>query len=151
LVAEQLRVAEGHPLTISQEAVKQNGHAVECRINAEDPAHDFQPSPGRIVEAHFPMGEGVRVDTHMEAGAMIPPYYDSMIAKLIAHGPTREEALRRLDAALAEMRLTGIKTNQQLHRDVLASPEFREGGVDTGFLGRWLADRASNASTGQTA
>jgi acetyl-CoA carboxylase biotin carboxylase subunit len=151
LVAEQLRVAGGHPLAISQKDVQQNGHAIECRINAEDPAHDFQPSPGRIVEAHFPKGEGVRVDTHMEAGAMIPPYYDSMIAKLIAHGPTREEALCRLDAALAELRLTGIKTNQQLHRDVLASPEFRQGGVDTGFLGRWLAAQAAKPQSGSKA
>ena len=151
LVAEQLSVAEGNPLRISQESVPQSGHAVECRINAEDPAHDFRPSPGRIVEAHFPKGEGVRVDTHMEAGAMISPHYDSMVAKLIAHGPTREDALLRLDAALAALRLTGIKTNQQLHRDVLASSEFREGGVDTGFLGRWLAERATNVTTGHKA
>jgi acetyl-CoA carboxylase biotin carboxylase subunit len=109
------------------------------------------PRRGRIVEAHFPQGEGIRVDTHMEAGAMIPPYYDSMIAKLIAHGPTRDIALRRLDAALADLRLTGIQTNQQLHRDVLATPEFIEGGVDTGFLGRWLAERATATTTGHQA
>jgi acetyl-CoA carboxylase biotin carboxylase subunit len=151
LVAEQVRIAEGHPISITQESVQQRGHAVECRINAEDPAHDFRPSPGRIVEAHFPQGEGIRVDTHMEAGAMIPPYYDSMIAKLIAHGPTRDIALRRLDAALADLRLTGIQTNQQLHRDVLATPEFIEGGVDTGFLGRWLAERATATTTGHQA
>ncbi len=148
LVAEQVRVAEGHTLSIDQAGVQLNGHAVECRINAEDPARDFQPSPGRIGEAHFPKRDGVRVDTHIETGAMIPPFYDSMIAKLIAHGRTREEALRRLDSALAELRLTGIKTNQALHRDVLAIPEFTEGGVDTGFLGRWLAERSANARTG---
>lgn len=151
LVEQQLHVAEGRLLSISQESIRQSGHAVECRINAEDPAKDFQPSPGRIGEVHFPGGDGVRVDTHMEAGSMIPPYYDSMIAKLIAHGPTRDAALQRLRAALAELRLTGIKTNQQLHRDVLASAEFSEGGVDTGFLGRWLAERVATTTTGGTA
>ncbi len=148
LVAEQVKVAEGRPLTIQQADVRHNGHAVECRINAEDPSRDFQPSPGRVREAHFPMRDGIRVDTHIEAGTMIPPYYDSMIAKLIAHGSTRAEALRRLEQALVEMRLTGIRTNQALHRAVLATPEFSEGGVDTGFLGRWLAGRAARLATG---
>ncbi len=141
LVAEQLWVAEGRQLAIHQEDVRLDGHAVECRINAEDPEHGFQPSPGRIGELHLPSGDGLRVDTHIEAGTMIPPFYDSMIAKLIAHGRTRDEALHRMDAALAELRLTGIRTNQALHRDVLTTPEFAAGGVDTGFLGRWLAER----------
>jgi len=151
LVAEQLRVAEGHPLSIRQADVQHNGHAIECRINAEDPSRDFQPSPGQIREVHFPKRDGIRVDTHVEDGAWIPPYYDSMIAKLIAHGPTRAEALHRLDDALAEMRLTGIQTNQALHRAVLATPEFSEGGVDTGFLGRWLAECPPIAPTGHKA
>ncbi len=151
LVAEQIRVAQGHELSIEQADVRSDGHAVECRINAEDPAREFQPSPGRIGEAHFPQHDGVRVDTHIEAGAMIPPYYDSMIAKLIAHGPTRADALRRLDGALAELRLTGIATNQALHREVLVTPEFTEGGIDTGFLGRWLAERPTKAAAGNIA
>jgi acetyl-CoA carboxylase biotin carboxylase subunit len=152
LVAEQLRVAEGRTLAINQSDIQLRGHAVECRINAEDPARGFLPSPGRVDEAHFPRREGVRVDTHVEPGASIPPFYDSMIAKLIAHGPTREDAIRSLDAALAEMRLTGVQTNQALHREVLADPEFAAGGVDTGFLGRWLAGRpAKNAAAGHDA
>ncbi len=146
LVAEQLRVAEGEALAIQQADVRQLGHAVECRINAEDPERDFLPSPGRIRDAHFPQRDGIRVDTHVEAGTLIPPYYDSMIAKLIAHGPTRTDALRRLDLALADMQLTGVQTNQALHRAVLATPEFQHGGVDTGFLGRWLAERAAPAA-----
>lgn len=148
LVAEQVRIAEGHKLSINQADVRLNGHAVECRINAEDPARDFQPSPGRIAEAHFPKCDGVRVDTHIETGALISPFYDSMIAKLIAHGRTREDALLRLSSALAELRLTGIKTNQTLHRDVLTIPEFKVGGVDTGFLGRWLTERSANVPSG---
>jgi acetyl-CoA carboxylase biotin carboxylase subunit len=151
LVAEQLRVAEGQPLRLSQEDVRQSGHAVECRINAEDTERDFQPSPGRIGEARLPQGDGLRVDTHIEAGAMVTPYYDSMLAKLIAHGRTRDEALRRLDAALADLKLTGIKSNQALHRQILATAEFTEGGVDTGFLGRWLAERAGNTAAGNRA
>ena len=148
LVSEQMRVAEGHALALDQSDIRQQGHAVECRINAEDPARGFLPSPGRVIEAHFPDRAGLRVDTHIEDGASIPPFYDSMIAKVIAHGSTREEALSRLDAALAELRLTGIRTNQALHREVLATPEFAAGGVDTGFLGRWLADRSANAAAG---
>lgn len=148
LVAQQIQLAEGRPLTIKQADIQLNGHAVECRINAEDPARDFQPSPGRIAEVRFPKHEGLRVDTHIEDGAMIPPFYDSMIAKIIAHGPTRAVALRKLDAALADLRLVGVKTNQALHRDVLATPEFNEGGVDTGFLGRWLAEQTHNTSSG---
>ena len=150
LVAEQLRVAEGQALAFTQSDVRLQGHAVECRINAEDPAHDFRPSPGRVSEARFAQLEGVRVDTHIEDGASIPPFYDSMIAKLIAHGTTREQALQRLDGALAALRIVGIQTNQALHREVLASPEFAEGGVDTGFLGRWLSARAATPAQGPT-
>ncbi len=151
LVAEQLRVAEGRAIGIRQEDVMQSGHAVECRINAEDTERDFQPSPGRVGEAHFAQGEGLRVDTHIEAGSLVPPFYDSMVAKLVAHGRTRGEALQRLDAALAELRLTGIRTNQALHRQILASAEFSVGGVDTGFLGRWLAERAGRNAAGHPA
>jgi acetyl-CoA carboxylase biotin carboxylase subunit len=147
LVAEQIRVAQGRPLSLRQSDVHLSGHAVECRINAEDPDRDFAPSPGRVTRADFPQGPGLRVDTHIESGAVIPPFYDSMVAKLIAHAGTREEALARLDQALAALRLEGIKTNQSLHRKVLATAEFKAGGVDTGFLGRWLAAQAAPAAS----
>ncbi len=139
LVAEQLVVAQGHRLRMQQSDVHLTGHAIECRINAEDPMHDFQPAPGRITEAQFPAWPNLRVDTHMEAGAMISPYYDSMIAKVIATGADREQARKLLDSALAETRIDGILNNISLHRAVLATPEFVEGGFDTGFLGRFLA------------
>ena len=146
LVAEQVKVAAGQPLSLRQSDVRLSGHAFECRINAEDPERDFAPSPGRVTRADFPQGRGLRVAPHTESGALIPPFYDSMIAKLIAHGGTREEALARLDQALAAMRLEGIRTNQSLHRRVLATAEFQAGGVDTGFLGRWLAAQAAPAA-----
>jgi acetyl-CoA carboxylase biotin carboxylase subunit len=141
LVAEQMVIAQGHPLRLKQTDVRLTGHAIECRINAEDPAHDFRPAPGRLTAAHFPTWPAwpnLRVDTHMETGAMIPPYYDSMIAKVIATGSDREQARHLLASALADVRIEGVQTNIALHRAVLASPEFIEGGFDTGFLGRFL-------------
>jgi acetyl-CoA carboxylase biotin carboxylase subunit len=139
LVAEQIAVAQGHPLRLKQSDVKLTGHAIECRINAEDPTHDFRPAPGRITTVCFPACTGLRVDTHMEAGAMIPPYYDSMIAKVIATGKDREQARKLLESALAQVRIEGVRSNLALQRAVLATPEFIEGGFDTGFLGRFLA------------
>jgi acetyl-CoA carboxylase biotin carboxylase subunit len=139
LVAEQLVVAQGHRLRMKQADVSLTGHAIECRINAEDPTHDFRPAPGRITAAHFPTWPNLRVDTHMEAGAMISPYYDSMIAKVIATGADRDQARRLLESALSEVRIDGVLNNIALHRAVLATPEFVEGGFDTGFLGRFLA------------
>ncbi len=150
LVAEQMVVAQGHPLRLKQTDVRLSGHAIECRINAEDPTHDFRPAPGRLTAAHFPAWTDLRVDTHMEAGAMIPPYYDSMIAKVIATGRDREQARRLLEAALADVRIEGVHTNVGLHRAVLATPEFIEGGFDTGFLGRFLAGSGA-AAFGQPA
>lgn len=139
LVAEQIAVAQGHPLRLKQSDVKLSGHAIECRINAEDPTQDFRPAPGRITNVRFPAWTGLRVDTHMEAGAMISPYYDSMIAKVIATGKDREQARQLLESALAQVRIEGVLSNLALHRAVLATPEFIEGGFDTGFLGRFLA------------
>jgi acetyl-CoA carboxylase biotin carboxylase subunit len=139
LVAEQLVVAQGHKLRLAQDDIRLAGHAIECRINAEDPTQDFRPAPGRLKTAQFPSRPGIRVDTHMEPGAMIPPYYDSMIAKVIATGGDREQARRLLERALGEVRIDGVLTNIALHRAVLATPEFIEGGFDTGFLGRFLA------------
>ncbi len=139
LVAEQLAVAQGKRLRLTQADVRLTGHAIECRINAEDPVHDFRPAPGRITDAHFPVRDGLRVDTHIESGAMISPYYDSMIAKVIATGQTREEARHLLLSSLADVRVDGVLNNIALHRAVLATPEFTAGGFDTGLLGRFLA------------
>ncbi len=138
LIAEQIAVAQGQRLRLTQADVRLTGHAIECRINAEDPVHDFRPAPGRITDAHFPVREGLRVDTHIESGAMISPYYDSMIAKVIATGHTREDARRLLLSSLADVRVDGVLNNIALHRAVLATPEFTAGGFDTGFLCRFL-------------
>ena len=138
LIAAQIAVAEGAGLGLAQEDIALEGHAIECRLNAEDLAHDFRPAPGRISLAWFPAMEGVRVDTHMVSGAMIPPYYDSMVAKIIAHGPTRDEAISRMQSALRVMRLEGVKTNIALHAAIMADPLFGKGGVDTNYLPHFL-------------
>jgi acetyl-CoA carboxylase biotin carboxylase subunit len=132
---------------LQQSDVQQNGHAIECRLNAEDTDNDFSPAPGKITHAYFPAGAGLRIDTHIESGAVISPFYDSMIGKLIAKADTRDDARRMLESALSEVRLDGIKTNIALHRDVLATPEFINGGVDTGFLGRYLAERTAQRTS----
>jgi acetyl-CoA carboxylase biotin carboxylase subunit len=145
LVEEQIAVAQGRRLRLTQADVRLAGHAIECRINAEDPSHDFRPAPGKVSGVHFPAWPGLRVDTHIEPGATVPPFYDSMIAKVIASGETREQARRRLEAALSEVRIEGVLTNVELLREVLATPEFSAGGIDTGFLGRFLAERSAAA------
>lgn len=136
LVAAQIAIASGQGLPCAQNEVRFDGCAIECRINAEDPEQDFRPSPGRVEEAVWPAGEGVRVDTHITGGARVPPFYDSMLGKIIAHGPTREVARLRLIAALEATRITGIRTNLAFQRDILTDPGFVAGGVDTGFLAR---------------
>ncbi|WP_417263227.1 acetyl-CoA carboxylase biotin carboxylase subunit [Celeribacter sp.] len=138
LVAQQIAVAEGKPLTLTQDDICLTGHAIECRLNAEDLAHEFRPAPGRVTMAWFPPMEGLRVDTHMVPGAMISPYYDSMIAKLIVHAATREEAMDRMLRALDVCVLEGVKTNAPLHHAILSEDEFRAGGVDTTYLPRFL-------------
>ena len=135
LVREQIQVAAGEPLSFSQESVRVSGAAIECRINAEDPER-FIPSPGTITAFHSPGGPGVRVDTAAHAGAVIPPYYDSLVAKLIVHGEDRMHAVARMRRALAEMEVEGIHTTLPLHRRIMASEEFLAGGFDTGFFGR---------------
>ena len=135
LVREQIRVAAGEPLSFSQESVEVAGAAIECRINAEDPER-FIPSPGTITAFHSPGGPGVRVDTAAHAGAVIPPYYDSLVAKLIVHGEDRAHAVARMRRALAEMEVEGIHTTLPLHRRIMESEEFLAGGFDTGFIGR---------------
>jgi acetyl-CoA carboxylase, biotin carboxylase subunit len=138
LVAEQIAVAEGRRLRLSQASVRLDGHAIECRINAEDPAAGFRPSPGRVTSAVFPAGPGVRVDTHIQAGSAVPPQYDSLLAKLVVSGASRAEALDRLRGALARCEIGGVATTVPVHAALAADGEFAAGGVSTEFLARWL-------------
>jgi len=138
LVQEQLRVAAGEKLSVSQEDIMIRGHAIECRINAEDP-FSFVPSPGRVTQFHTPGGPGIRVDSHMYQNCTVPPYYDSLIAKIIAHGDTRAQAMARMRIALSEMVVEGIKTNIPLHQELLNDPGFIEGGTSIHYLEEKLA------------
>jgi acetyl-CoA carboxylase biotin carboxylase subunit len=124
------------------------GHAIECRINAEDVEHGLRPSPGRVSRAVFPAGEGIRVDTHIEAGSAVPPFYDSLLAKIIVRAADRAAAIERMAAALALCDITGVAVNTSLLARILADAQFRDGAVDTGYLERLLAadDRASARS-----
>ncbi|GBQ64121.1 acetyl-CoA carboxylase biotin carboxylase subunit [Komagataeibacter swingsii] len=142
IVAGQLRIAQGEPLGIAQPDIPLLGHSIECRLNAEDP-FTFMPSPGTITRWDLPGGPGIRVDTHVVAGYTVQPYYDSLIGKVISHGATRAEAIARMQVALAEMKVEGVSTNIALHRDLLADPDFRRGGVDIHYLERWLARRTA--------
>jgi acetyl-CoA carboxylase biotin carboxylase subunit len=134
LVKEQIRIAAGEKLGISQDAVKFNGAAIECRINAEDPDRQFLPSPGRIDTLIFPGGPNVRVDTHAYPGYTISPYYDSLVAKIIAHGKDRTEAIHIMLRALKETVMSPIKTTVSLHERILNRPRFRQGSVSTNFI-----------------
>ncbi|MCA1812501.1 MAG: acetyl-CoA carboxylase biotin carboxylase subunit [Halobacteriales archaeon] len=134
LVQWQLRIASGEELTLRQEQVHWNGHAIEVRINAEDPLHDFRPSPGPVRRWVPPSGPGVRVDSALAEGWTVPSHYDSLVAKVIAWGPTRREAAQRLHGALGEMRLSGFPTNAALHRLLLQDAHFLEGDLSTRFL-----------------
>jgi acetyl-CoA carboxylase biotin carboxylase subunit len=138
IVREQLRIAAGAPLGYAQADVTLRGHAIECRINAENPK-DFRPSPGRITEYHAPGGLGVRVDSALYQGYEVPPYYDSLIAKLIVYGASREECVMRLRRALAEYVIGGIETTIPLHQRLVDDPEFRRGAYDIHWLERFLA------------
>jgi acetyl-CoA carboxylase biotin carboxylase subunit len=138
LVAEQIAVAEGRRLGLSQASVRLDGHAIECRINAEDPAAGFRPSPGTVTSAVFPAGPGIRVDTHIQAGSAVPPQYDSLLAKLVVSGASRAEALGRLRGALARCEIGGVATTLPVHVALAADDEFAAGGVGTGYLARWL-------------
>jgi acetyl-CoA carboxylase biotin carboxylase subunit len=134
LIAEQLRIAGGEPISVSQEQVRLQGHAIECRINAEDPRQNFRPSPGKITGWLPPGGPGVRVDSHVYTGYEIPPFYDSLIGKLIVWAPTRDLALRRMRRALAEWAVTGIPTTIDFHLALLERAEFQRGEVYTKFV-----------------
>jgi len=139
LVAEQIAVAEGRPLRLTQGDICFDGHAIECRINAEDWRQDFKPSPGRVDFAGFVAGAGIRVDTHVESGVEIPPFYDSLMAKIIVHGATRAAALGRLADALRHSTIRGVANTLSLHRAIIADPPFAAGGLHTGYLERFLA------------
>ncbi|HLP43008.1 MAG TPA: acetyl-CoA carboxylase biotin carboxylase subunit, partial [Fibrobacteria bacterium] len=134
LVRAQILVAAGEKLEFTQKSVSLTGHSIECRINAEDPFNDFQPSPGTITDFHLPGGMGVRVDTHCYSGYVVPPNYDSMIAKLIVHAPTREYAIARMLRALDEFVIVGVKTTIPLLKKILAHPKFTKGDYSTKFL-----------------
>ena len=141
IVQQQLRMARGEVLSLRQQDVQLNGHSLECRINAEDP-QTFMPTPGLVQRWEVPGGFGVRVDSHVTTGYRVPPYYDSMVAKVITHGATRDEALARMRLALGEMCVEGITTNIPLHLAILDDPGFCAGGVDIHHLEHWLQHRS---------
>ncbi len=138
LVREQIRIAEGNPLSVRQDEVRFSGHAIECRINAEDP-RTFMPSPGKVTHFHAPGGMHVRVDSGLYAGYKVPPYYDSMIAKLIVYGTTRDRCIARLRRALEEFVIEGMKTTIPLHQQLIEDPEFQAGSYTIKWLEDWLA------------
>lgn len=134
LIEQQLLVAAGKPLGLAQHMVRPVGHAIEVRINAEDPAVDFRPSPGHVTRVAWPAGEGIRVDSHIANAGEVPPFYDSLMGKLIVHAATRAEAVERLTRALDVLHIEGLPTTTPLHRRIVVDPRFIAGGVDTGFL-----------------
>jgi acetyl-CoA carboxylase biotin carboxylase subunit len=145
LIAEQIAIAEGGGLRLRQSEVRIQGCAIECRVNAEDYRNDFKPSPGCVRDVSWPGGDGIRVDTHVVPGSSIPPYYDSLMGKIIASGPDRTGALARLHGAIAMTHISGVKSNLGFHTAALNDPEFQAGGVDTGFVDRLMARRADLA------
>ena len=134
LVKEQVAVSGGEPFSFKDRNVKIDGHAIECRINAEDPKHDFRPSPGQITYFHPPGGPGIRVDTHIYASYVVPPFYDSLLAKLIVHGRDRSEAIARLKRSLEEFVIIGVPTTIDFHKSIVDNPRFVSGDVDIQFL-----------------
>jgi acetyl-CoA carboxylase biotin carboxylase subunit len=136
LVKEQIRIAAGLPLSMTQDQIRVKGHSIECRINAEDP-EKFTPSPGTITAFNPPGGLGVRVETAAYTQYVIPPYYDSMIAKLIVHADTRDEAIMRMQRALDEFIIEGVKTTIPMHKKILSDPDFQKGDISTKFMERY--------------
>jgi len=146
IVKEQIRIAAGETLSLAQDEVEWRGHAIECRINAEDHEHNFRPSPGKITYWYKPGGPGLRIDSHVYAGYTVPPHYDSMIGKLIAYGKTRAEALRRMQIGLEEMIVEGIQTTIPFHLKALRDPRFQAGDLDTHFVEGLLKSQAETAA-----
>ncbi len=143
LIREMILIAEGNPLRLEQEQIQIRGHAIECRINAENPDHDFMPSPGTAESVAFPGGPGVRFDTMLFPGSSIPPYYDSMIGKLVVWDDSRETALARLRRALSELQVEGIHTTKSLHQSLAEDSDVIAFDIHTGFLEQWLSQRQS--------
>jgi len=143
LVKQQLLIASGEKLSFKQEDIKITGHAIECRINAEDPV-SFIPSPGTVSHFHPPGGPGVRIDSHLYSGYVVPPYYDSMIGKIIAHGQDRDTAIARMSTALSEVVVEGIKCNVQLHREIIHDEAFKAGGTNIHYLEKKLEEANNN-------
>ena len=137
IVQQQIRISDGKPLAIQQTDVGLSGWSIECRINAADPENDFMPSPGEITSLSLPSGPGVRVDTHIHRGYMVPPFYDSLVGKLVVWAEDRERAIRRMDRALAEFEVEGIQVTVPFHRRVMADPDYISGNIDTHFLERF--------------
>jgi acetyl-CoA carboxylase biotin carboxylase subunit len=142
LIKEQIRLASGEPLKLRQDDIRLDGWAIECRINAEDPANGFAPSPGRILGYIQPGGRSVRVDTHVFAGYDVPPYYDSLLAKLIVHARTRQEAIRVMQRALEEYVIEPIRTTIPLHKQIMSDPTFWRGQIATDYLDHLLEENA---------
>ena len=149
IVRTQIRIAAGEPLDITQADVHFQGHAIECRINAEDPDNNFMPSPGQITFLHEPSGPRVRFDSGVTAGLSIEPYYDSMIAKLIVHGRTRGDAIKIMQRALKEFRIDGVKTTISLHQKILSDSYFRTGNIDTQFIKKRIATYEAQKENGK--
>lgn len=147
LVKEQIGIADGRPLSFSQSDVRFRGHAIECRINAESPSQGFRPCPGRIAEWRSPSGQGIRVDSHCYSGYFVPPYYDSLLAKLITHGANRQEAIERMGHALEDFRVTGVDTGIPFLRSLVRDPDYVEGKVNT----RWLEQKLDQFSLSSVA
>ncbi len=147
LVKEQIRIAAGEPLGYTQNDLVARGHAIECRINAEDPRNNFAPAAGTVSKLVFPGGPGIRVDTHLYAGATIPPYYDSMIAKIVALGESREVAIARMERALRETLVEGVSTTIELCLEILASKPFRSGRYDVEFIPAYILSNGKAAQT----
>lgn len=145
LVKEQIRIADGRRLSCTQKDVKITGHAIECRINAEDPSHNFRPSPGTITDMYLPGGKGVRIDSAIYSGYTVPPYYDSMLAKLVVHAKNRGEAIRKMRSALGEVIIEGIDTNVDYQYDILNHPDFVSGNIDIGFIEKMSSLRSQEA------
>jgi acetyl-CoA carboxylase biotin carboxylase subunit len=139
LIQEQLRVASGEKLRWTQDEIKLSGHCIECRLTAEDPDKNFAPASGKINYFDPPGGLGVRIDSHIRSGYTVPPYYDSLLAKILVHAPTRDEAIARMERALGETRLDGIATTLPYHLKILANPYFRRGELSTDFLARRMS------------
>ncbi len=138
LIKEQIRVAAGEPLSVSQDDIRIEGHAIECRINAENPAKNFMPCPGKITNVHIPGGNGVRVDTHIYNDYKVPANYDSMLMKLIVHGKNREEAIAKMRSALGELIIEGIDTNLDFQFEILSNEAYRSGDIDTDFIPKYF-------------